>query len=94
MQVHRLLVSVLQVFQQINRPNLRASYLYDLTIRDDTPLGSNERWVRYLQTGEPIPTLLHMLVPPGCRCPRLLVDKSRWSHIPHGTSWLPQAVPI
>ena len=27
---------VLQVFQQINRPTYRASFLYDLTIRDDT----------------------------------------------------------
>ena len=49
------LLSLLQVFQQINRPNLRVSYLADLTLRDDTPLGSNEHWVRYLQTGEACP---------------------------------------
>ena len=51
---------MLQVFQQINRPDLRPGYLNDLTIRDDTPLGSNEAWVRYLQTGEAFPALLHM----------------------------------
>ena len=45
---------VLQVFQQVNRPTYRASFLYDLTIRDDTygvNGGSNEQWVRYLQNG-------------------------------------------
>ena len=46
---------VLQVFQQVNRPTYRSSFLYDLTIRDDTygvNGGSNEQWVRYLQNGE------------------------------------------
>lgn len=50
---HNYSISPLTVFQQINRPNLRVSYLSDLTLRDDTPLGSNEHWVRYLQTGRP-----------------------------------------
>ena len=54
---------MLQVFQQINRPDLRPGYLNDLTIRDDTPLGSNEAWVRYLQTGEALLALMHMQVP-------------------------------
>eukprot|EP00891_Asterochloris_glomerata_P009220 jgi/Astpho2/9220/Aster-07177 len=50
---HNYSISPLTVFQQINRPDLRPGYLNDLTIRDDTPLGSNEAWVRYLQTGRP-----------------------------------------
>ena len=49
---HTAAVTLLQVFEQINRPNLRASYLSDLTLRDDTASGSNEHWVRYLQSGE------------------------------------------
>ena len=65
-KVFATLITLLQVFQQINRPNLRVSYLSDLTLRDDTPLGSNEHWVRYLQTGEACPA--DVAAPCSC-CP-------------------------
>ena len=85
---------MLQVFQQINRPDLRPGYLNDLTIRDDTPLGSNEAWVRYLQTGEASPALLHMKVP--AIMSGLCWSAQSWDqdHAPHGTTWLSQAAPI
>ena len=48
---HNYTISVPEVYYSVNRPDLQALYVDQLTQRDFSTQGSTDLWVKYLQTG-------------------------------------------